>query len=225
MALTAEQRRRKREKKLGKAAREVAEPILRPRTEMPLLGEFLGCCLRGYKGNGGVVNLLVVRALTAGGARAAAFLIDLDCLGVKDAFWSDRSASTARRSLARLRAEGECQDISPSQARRLLEQAVDFARGLGFEPAGDYTGSASILGDVESATEEAAFPLPSLEKPNYFASPSDSSFKIRAVLETLLKSVGPEGFHYVLDASQALGVRDVLARLQGGRSLVDCSAP
>ncbi len=225
MALTAEQKRRKREKKLEKAGREVAEPISRPRTERPLLGEFLGCCLRGFDGNGGLGNLVVVRTLTAGGARVAGFLIDPDCLGVKDAFWSDRSASAARRSLAGLRADEECLDISPSQARRILEQAVDFARGLGFEPEGDYTGSASILGDVESTGEETVVRFPSREKPIYFASPRDSSLKIRAVLETLLDSVGPEGFDYVIDASQAQAVQDVLARLQGGRSLVDCSAP
>jgi hypothetical protein len=164
MALTAEQKRRKREKKLEKAGREVAEPISRPRTERPLLGEFLGCCLRGFDGNGGLGNLVVVRTLTAGGARVAGFLIDPDCLGVKDAFWSDRSASAARRSLAGLRADEECLDISPSQARRILEQAVDFARGLGFEPEGDYTGSASILGDVESTGEETVVRFPSREK-------------------------------------------------------------
>jgi hypothetical protein len=224
MALTAEQKRRKREKKLEKAAREVAAPVSRPRTEGPLLGEFLGCCLRGSGRDGGLVNLMVVRALTTGGARVAAFLIDPDCLGVKDAFWSDRSASAARRSLAGIREDEDCLDIAPSQARRILEQAVDFARGLGFEPGGDYTGSTSILAGVESAAEEAMVRFPSQEKPIYFAGPRDSSFRIREVLKTLMESVGPEGFDYVIDASQVQAVQDVLGRLKGDRSLVDDNA-
>lgn len=127
-------------------------------------------------------------------AQVAGFLLDVWCLGVKNALRPE--PMTAARLVEHRHAyfgafDGHVQ-VPAEVARALVFGAADYARGLGFDPEADFDAAAALLG-------EPVGPCPigfgKDGKPFYVNGPYDDP---DAIVRRLRRAVGEDGFHYAL---------------------------
>ncbi|MFI1184541.1 hypothetical protein ACH4UT_34125 [Streptomyces sp. NPDC020799] len=145
----------------------------------------------------GLVAVLVAAdSMRSSKAQVAGFLLDVWCLGVKNAFAPEpmsESRLAGHRGLYFSAFEGHVQ-VPADLARALVSGAAAYARGFGFEPEGElaeeFTEAAVLLG-------EPAGPSPigfgRDGKPFFVNGPYDDP---EAVLQTLRRAVGDDGFHF-----------------------------
>ena len=145
----------------------------------------------------GIGNLIFSRKLPDGSIAVAAFLIDTFCLGVKDAFYATVSFAKYEEYLrARLESgfAGKMHAQPPAYVRKLVEEAVAYARELGFDPHPDYKIARQIFGDVEAAACPVRFEFGRDGQPFYCNGPHDTPAMQRRILTQLQRKCGDNGF-------------------------------
>ena len=86
----------------------------------------------------GMASVLISRRLSDGSVAVSVFLVDVFCLGVKDAFFRVLPRSRYHQLRERI-AQREMEiDLSPEDAVGLVQGAVDYARRLGIAPHPDF---------------------------------------------------------------------------------------
>src|SRR5262249_8424990 len=97
----------------------------------------------------GLAGVLVARAAGHNRVKAAGFLVDVYCLGVKNA-WPPREMAASRlpehTDKFFVAFSGRHMPAPAELARHLVYGAVDYARGLGFDPHTDFAPAAELLG-------------------------------------------------------------------------------
>ncbi|MGB7085344.1 MAG: hypothetical protein WBD47_07315 [Phormidesmis sp.] len=125
------------------------------------------------------------------------FLVDYYCLGVKNVTNKKADKIThrllAEASFAQF-SEG-AEEISLAQAQAIVYGAIDYARGLGFEPHQDFEKGKAVLGDRLDSLQTIEFGREG--KPFYFQGPYDNADKVIATLD---KSVGKGNYDWLLAA-------------------------
>jgi hypothetical protein len=144
----------------------------------------------------GIGWVVLARTLPSGLVGASFFLVDVWCLGVKDAFFRVVPNERFEEQMNASSRKQPVVDIDPSDARKLLHDAVGYAGSFGLAPSGDFVAAEAIFGDIPAATE--TFPFGKEGKPFYVSGPNDSPTRIRRIVDTLAKRVGPGGFDYVV---------------------------
>ncbi|MGN9838429.1 helix-turn-helix domain-containing protein [Nonomuraea sp. H19] len=144
-------------------------------------------------GADGMVCVLVARRHTWDRMTVCGFLVDVYCLGVKAAIGPDVLDD---RELRRFREYffGEYagwQEAPFELVQHLVFGAVDYARGLGFEPDEDFTTPAEVLGKWEGGS---SITFGRNGKPFYMEAPADDPAK---VLRTLRRTLSDDEFDYV----------------------------
>ena len=146
---------------------------------------------------GAIVQILVSRRSPQGQVAAGVFLVDLGCLGVKNAF--GRVFSTQGEYAAELR-----KDILASQemihadlnlAAKIIREGVAYARELGFSPNRDIRDAQLVLGDADPDACDEEIPLGREGKPFFVSGPYDN---VDRILDKLTRKLGPNGFHYMI---------------------------
>ena len=82
----------------------------------------------------GIGHLIIARTLPSGLLGCGFFLVDPFCLGVKDAFYAEIGPDELASKIA---AQSETQlltDANPAMVRKLINEAVDYASGVGLAP-------------------------------------------------------------------------------------------
>lgn len=160
---------------------------------------------------GGIVTALVAREHRHDSVSVCVYLVDVYCLGVKNAV-PPRVMSVRDLATFRAHAFGGYEDAEPVAAplelvRHLAFGAVDYARTLGFQPHPDFAPAAGHLGDW-AGPSAIGFGLDG--KPYYIAGPHDDP---KSVLRTLDRTVGRDGYHFTVGAvalgAGALGAADL----------------
>src|SRR6202030_934257 len=83
--------------------------------------------------------------------QAGIFLVDVFCLGAKLAHYEDCDAADYRRGITHhYRSRFPMVATEPRCARKLVEQAVQYAQGLGFAPHPDYKKAARVFGGLRA---------------------------------------------------------------------------
>lgn len=143
--------------------------------------------------------MIVARFKASGEAEVGVFLVDVYCLGVKSAFfariWADEYEQRLVNDLERQ--EGKVA-IEPACARKLVEDAVTYARSLGFEPHPDYKQGARVFGGINPATCSRSFVFGDNGKPHYVQGPQDSSAFAAHALHTLKRRLGMGRFNFTI---------------------------
>ena len=145
----------------------------------------------------GIGNVIVSRRMPNGFIGAAFFLVDVYCLGIKDAFYAVLSPAEYDHKLAGLRHES-FRALPPTCARKLVEGAEAYARDLGFPPHADYQRARQIFGDLDAMSCPTEYVFGKDGKPFFMSGPYDTPAKCRRIIDTLTRRCGPEGFHYVV---------------------------
>ncbi|MCX6971492.1 MAG: hypothetical protein NTV93_15240 [Verrucomicrobia bacterium] len=99
----------------------------------------------------GIGQVVVCRYKSGGRVETGSFLVDVYCLGVKDAFFRVFEEGEFREDcLARYFPDGLPAPKPASWGRKLVEEAVRYAASLGFAPHSDYKKGARVFGGVDA---------------------------------------------------------------------------
>jgi hypothetical protein len=147
--------------------------------------------------------LVISRFKADGHAEAGFFLLDLFCLGVKEAGFHQFSSFTDLQEdlLDLLFGEDEPVRMMPPAARKLVEDAVAYARDLGFSPATDYKKACRVFGGISTGDCDEEFVFGKEGKPFYIQGPSESPASCEEILRVLETSCGKDGYHYILGSA------------------------
>lgn len=149
----------------------------------------------GEPATGGLANVLIVRQERASRVTACGFMVDVYCLGVKNAVGPMPMGSGAVEEFSGkfFSAFDDRPVAVPIElAQAVVHGAVAYARELGFEPHRDFDAAVPYLG-----TPAGACPIRFGRngKPFYVSGPYD---KPRAVVETLEATVGAGNYDYMV---------------------------
>jgi hypothetical protein len=156
------------------------------------------------RGNG---TLILARHAGPGRVATAAFLLDVFCLGVKDVILRIDDEAEVEIAIEALGYEAPLVEVDPSYARKLLRDAVAYARSLGLEPHPDYAAAERLFGDSAADACDVGFSFGLGGRPLYMPGPSDTPAKIRQRIAALKRHVGEDGFDLAWpdDALEDLG--------------------
>lgn len=206
---TSQQRRKARQKKLAERKRKrtqarsrQASRFSRPTSLHAQLRAASGwplmeCLLTDdWETPGNIVQVLIARSSSQGRIAVGVFLVDLGCLGVKNAFGhvfeSRREYNQLRNNLQ------ENQHLIPADldlVAKIIREGLAYASQLGFEPNPDYQEAALVLGEADPDACNMRIPLGMDGKPFFVAGPHDDVPQVIAQLES---AVGLDGFHYLM---------------------------
>jgi len=146
----------------------------------------------------GMGNLVFSRSLPDGRIAAGAFLLDVFCLGVKNAFATLVSRHEYDQLLLGWSMSEDHQPMEPTCFRKLVEGGVAYAQELSFSPHHDYAVASLIFGDLKPSDCSTLFKYGHDGKPFYIPGPHESKEQIDATLGQLEQRVGADNFHYLL---------------------------
>lgn len=145
---------------------------------------------------GGLVTALVTRRRRhRSGATICVYLLDVYCLGVKNAMGPDTADDLELRPLIdRVFSGYQAPPVAApiELVRDLVFGAADYARRLGFAPHPDFQRARAHLGPW---TGPSAITFGHNGKPTYISGPYDDS---EHIIRTLRRAVGPNGFNYTV---------------------------
>ena len=88
-------------------------------------------------------------------------------------------------------------DASPAEARKLLEEAVAYAHGIGLAPYPDYPKIMVLFGDIKASDSNAKFQFGKDGKPFYLSGPNETLERSRQIVAILTNTCSvSSGFHY-----------------------------
>lgn len=141
--------------------------------------------------------LIVTRRKKNGDLVMGTYIVDMQCLGVKDAGYAANMDIDIYRDYIENMERGmglTFTKIDPNLCFNIIYGAVEFAEDCGFVPHKDFDIAEYILDDL-SKIEYIDIPLGGEDgKPFFVAGPFDDSEKIMA---TLLKNKGKDNFNYL----------------------------
>lgn len=147
-------------------------------------------------GTGGLASVLVARRRRHRSAvTVCVYLVDVYCLGVKNAMGPDDMEDRALRRLTNHAFSGYHAPPVPAPielVRDLVLGAAEYAHGLGFAPHPDFEQARAHLGPW---TAPSAITFGCDGKPTYVEGPYDDP---RHVLRTLRRAIGRNGFDYTV---------------------------
>ncbi len=148
----------------------------------------------------GLGHLIVSRFKADGRVEAGLFLLDVFCLGLKDAgFHQFSSIADYQEDLAdRFFPDRNAVRMTPEAARKLTEDAISYARGLGFAPSADYKKASRVFGGITAADCDEQFVFGKNDKPFYIQGPSESPACVERILRVLEARCGEDGYHYTI---------------------------
>ncbi len=144
----------------------------------------------------GIGNVIVSRKLPNGDIGVSFFLVDVYCLGVKNAFFQVTTETEYLRTVGRIGGEEKLVSVEPSYARKLVEKAEGYAKQAGFDPHPDYRSARKIFGDIDAAICPTDFTFGKDGMPFFVSGPNDTPAKCRKIMDTLSRRFGPDGFHF-----------------------------
>ncbi len=209
MAIDPRRRQKKLERKKAKKAAERRELARRDagglatRIEQGAQAPILHCFATSNVFEHGIGEVLVSRKLSHGNVAFVVFLVDMYCLGVKDAAVNIFPEADYRKLVyEKLAAQYTLIRMKPECARKLVEGAVQYALDLELPPHADYRIAWRIFGDIsaEACTEEFSYGKDG--KPFFVAGPYDDKAKCQLVLRLMEKHCGPGGSHFLMPVSK-----------------------
>ena len=148
---------------------------------------------------GNIIQALVSRKSEQGQIVVAVFLVDLGCLGVKNAYARPVDSYEYDEIVNGMMAHQPMIHADLNLVAKILREAVAYAHQFDFEPNRDYHQAKLVLGDANPDACYVRIPLGGPEgKPFFISGPYDNVDKI---LAKLYKHAGPDGFHYVAHLS------------------------
>lgn len=164
--------------------------------EYPFLGAWV---MRGWK-EGGITPVVVARQQETGNVIFAVCLIDLYCLGIKDAYGNaDISLRKFQSNLPKM-CSGAPKPCSIELAHEIIYGGMEYAARYGFQPHRDFTAQHcdKVLDPPEAHPRTSNVVFGKDGEPFYVSGPYDDQRKINSVLNTLRRTAGEGNFHFLI---------------------------
>lgn len=144
----------------------------------------------------GIGEVAVCRYKSGGRVEAGIFLVDVFCLGVKDAaYLVFESEESFRNEFLNPQLPGA--EARPGAwGRKLVEEAVKYAGSLGFSPHSDYKKGARVFGGINASDCEAEFVFGRNGRPFFLQGPYESSTQIDRIHAVLTARLGEDGYDF-----------------------------
>jgi yecA family protein len=137
------------------------------------------------------------------------FLVDVWCLGVKDAFGEhDIPDGLADELIDNRLSEEQREAVHPTCAKKLIEGASAYAERLGFAPHRDYRKGRKVLSGLDASLCPTEFTFGRNGKPCYMRGPHDDNDRADRILAILTARCGEDGYDFV-DVGGELDLGDV----------------
>ena len=186
-------RLKRKEARAQSSGRDSTQPGLRRVGEWPLVE----CLLtERWRDPDEIIQILIARRGPQGQIAIGVFLVDLGCLGVKNAHAKVSESARAHRQLREQMQSGQqMSSASPHLVAKIIREGIAYADQLGFRPHPDYHQAKWVLGDADPDACSETIPLGRDGKPFFVAGPYDNVPQVLAKLE---RAVGADGFHYII---------------------------
>jgi len=149
----------------------------------------------------GIGYVIVTRRAPDGNIAISAFVVDVYCLGVKNALFKVSIESEYENTIKpRLMGYNQGQDfenIHPACARKLVEGAVLYANELGFSPHRDYKGAKDIFGDIDISSCPVKYEYGKDGVPFYIRGPNESVAQAKRIVDQLSARCGEGNYNYL----------------------------
>lgn len=147
----------------------------------------------------GIGSVVLSRFRSEGRVESGVFLLDVFCLGAKDAMFVQLDTTGYEHNLLkRFSGPNVLEPFEPSCARKLVEDAVRYAADLGFQPHPDYKKACRVFGGIDRGACTRQFVFGYEDKPHYVQGPHDSPQRVARILNTLKARCGEGNFNYVI---------------------------
>jgi hypothetical protein len=143
----------------------------------------------------GIGYLAIARREAEGRLVFAVFLVDVYCLGVKNAFWQEGESGDFKDLIQKMETTQPMRPISAACLVKIVKGAVEYARSFGFPPHPDYRHAATLLAGIDTATCTQEFTFGRDGKPFYIQGPHESPAQARAISERIAGAGG----HYLFE--------------------------
>jgi hypothetical protein len=158
----------------------------------------------------GIGDLAIARQESEGQLVFGIYLVDVYCLGVKNAMWRAGTLGDFEDLIHHIEQNETMRSISPACLVKIVNGAVEFARSYGFAPHADYRHASMLLQGIDPATCPEEFTFGRDGRPFYIQGPHESPAEIMAIMDRVQLAGG----HYTL-AFPGAGLED-LAGIEGG---------
>ncbi len=138
----------------------------------------------------GIGNLTIARQESEGRLVFAVFLVDVYCLGVKNAFWRAGSRDDFQDLIRMSEKTQKMGTIAPACLAKIVKGAVEYAQSFGFSPHPDYRHASMLLDGIDTSTCPDSFTFGRDGKPFYIQGPNESPAVADAITQRILKAGG-----------------------------------
>jgi len=152
------------------------------------------------------IGWVIVSRFKSAGQRVetGVFLIDAFCLGAKFAVYEECGVHDYRQRIRdHYLSNFPMVATEPRCARKLVEQAVQYARGLKFAPHPDYRQAARVFGGLRAEQCAQQFIFGHRGKPFYRRGPKETEEQARQIVGHLEQHCGPGNFDFLVMLGEA----------------------
>ncbi len=152
----------------------------------------------------GIGQVVIVRYKGGDRIEMGVFLVDVFCLGVKNAFFTQCAEAAFDEVMEKIFPGGRSvEEHSAAWGRKLVEEAMEYARKLGFAPHSHYKQAARVMGGINAKDCEETFEFGKDGKPLFIAGPNDDPSRCARIMSALTNKCGKDGFHFLMPAFDA----------------------
>jgi hypothetical protein len=146
----------------------------------------------------GIGPVMIVRYKSGGRVEAGVFLLDVFCLGVKNALFNQLHEDELPEFSHDMFQGATPDEHSGAWGRKLVEDAAAYARKLGFAPHRDYKKGARVMGGINTKDCTETFVFGCDGKPFYVSGPNESEAKSALIMQILQKKLGHDAFDFMV---------------------------
>ena len=203
MAIDEKKRQKKLAKKKAKrksvaADRKKAEWKFGPSRELMKSAPIHECLVSRDLFEVGMGPVFLSRKMPDGEIALGSFLLDVYCLGVKNAIFTVVSESSYQEMIESGPNQGNTETIHPACARKLVEESAAYAASLGLKPHKDYAAARKVFGDLDPDACPRTFEFGKDGRPFFVSGPGDTPARCRQIIDKLTKNVGEDNFDVMM---------------------------
>jgi len=156
----------------------------------------------------GIGTVIVSRLSSGGMVAVGVYLLDVYCLGVKNSFARLLTREEYHQLLSQTSLQEPQKKVEPAVAKKLIEDAVAYARNIGFEPHPGFRPARKLLEDIDASACMMEFTFGDRGKPHFISGPYDSPSRIRQIRDTLERTCGKDNYNITILLGGAFGEGD-----------------
>jgi hypothetical protein len=133
----------------------------------------------------GIGYAVLARREPGGQIVFGSFLVDVLCLGVKDAYWRACPMEDFRELIREMDKFQTMRPIEPACLAKIVLGAVDFAQSFGFPPHADFRHASHLLDGIDPSECPERYTFGEDGRPYYIQGPSETPTQAMAIAERL----------------------------------------